>query len=210
MRQTHSAAGSHWETVYATRAEWELSWQQEYPALSLELIKALCPDQTGRILDVGGGDSNLVDHLLEAGYQHLTVLDISEGALHRAQGRLGPKAGRVRWLAADITQPRELGPREVWHDRAVFHFLTRPGDRAAYVAQAAQTVVSGGGLLVATFALDGPEYCSGLPVCRYDAESLTAEFADAFEAVRRERETHVTPWGASQEFVYVAFRRRGA
>ena len=198
---------AHWERVYSANAETGVSWYQEEPRLSLELIRAFAPAEGGRVIDVGGGASVLVDRLLDFPFEEVAVLDVSETALGKAKARLGPRAGRVRWMAADVTKAPALGAFDVWHDRAVFHFLTDPADRRRYVELARRTIPPGGVLIVAAFAADGPRRCSGLDVRRYDARSLTAELADGFALAREARETHATPWGASQPFVYGAFRR---
>lgn len=204
-----STAGkqAHWDGVYASKGADDLSWHQDDPSMSLELIREVAPDLDARIIDVGGGTSILVDRLLETGYTALTVLDISETALAQSKSRLGANGNHVRWEVADVTQAGHLGRFDVWHDRAVFHFLTSERDRQSYVGLAERSIPSGGHLIVATFAVDGPERCSGLPVCRYDATSLAQVFAHGFEPVRAVQETHLTPWGASQKFVYCVLRR---
>lgn len=198
---------SHWETVYSTKAETGVSWYQEEPRLSLELIGAVAPAEGGRIIDVGGGASVLVDRLLDLPFAEVAVLDISGAALGKAKARLGERAERVRWIAADVTEAPELGTFDVWHDRAVFHFLTDPDDRRSYVELARKTVPEGGHLVIATFADDGPKRCSDLDVCLYNARSLAGELGEGFSLVREARETHTTPWGSSQAFVYAVFKR---
>jgi len=158
----------HWETVYTSKGDAELSWTQAEPAASLALIEEVCP--AGRVIDVGGGTSLLAARLLDRGYA-VTVLDISQAAIDRARQRLGARAGEVGWVVADVTAAPDLGTFDVWHDRAVFHFLTAPADRAAYAALLARTVPAGGHAVIATFALDGPEKCSGLEVRRYDGRA---------------------------------------
>lgn len=197
----------HWEHVYSTKAETGVSWYQDEPRLSLELIRAVAPAERGRIIDVGGGASILVDRLLDLPFGEIAVLDISETALGKARARLGERAERVRWVVADVTEAPELGTFDVWHDRAVFHFLTDPDDRRSYVELARQTVPEGGHLVIATFADDGPKQCSNLDVCRYNARSLAAELGEGFSLIRETRETHTTPSGASQSFIYGVFRR---
>lgn len=200
-------AKNHWENIYSSKSATEVSWFQEEAEMSLALITAVAPDPTAAILDVGGGASRLVDGLLRKGYGNVTVLDLSSAALEQARARLGEVAAGVKWLEADI---RTIGFPEaaidVWHDRAVFHFLTGEEDRKAYVQQVQRAVRPGGHVLVATFADDGPERCSGLEVARYSPDALHAEFGDAFRLVRSEREEHVTPWGATQRFVYCLCR----
>jgi SAM-dependent methyltransferase len=198
---------THWEDVYSTKAETGVSWYQDEPRLSLELIGAVAPAEAGRIIDVGGGASVLVDRLLDLPFGEIAVLDISETALGKAKTRLGGRAERVRWVVADVTEGPELGAFDVWHDRAVFHFLTDPDDRRSYVELARQTVPEGGHLIIATFADDGPKRCSDLDVCRYNARSLASELGEGFSLVREARETHTTPWGSSQAFVYGVFKR---
>jgi SAM-dependent methyltransferase len=198
---------AHWEGVYATKRGRQLSWFQEEPALSLELIRAVSPAR-GRVIDVGGGASVLVDRLLESGFDDVAVLDISRSALDQARARLGKRAEAVRWIEADATKPTDLGKFDVWHDRAVFHFLTNPDDRKRYVALASRSIAPSGHLIMATFAREGPLKCSGLDVCRYDARSLAAELGDSFALVREAAETHVTPWGSAQAFFYGVFRRQ--
>lgn len=198
----------HWERVYSTRDERGVSWYQAQPRLSLELIESVAPPEGGRIIDVGGGASVLVDRLLERGFREVAVLDISEIALEKARARLGDRAARVRWLAADVTEGPELGTFDVWHDRAVFHFLTDPAERRSYVELARSTIAEGGHLVLAAFADDGPTRCSDLDVCRYNARSLASELGAEFALVREARETHSTPWGTPQPFFYGVFRRR--
>jgi SAM-dependent methyltransferase len=199
---------THWEHVYSTRAGTGVSWYQDEPRLSLELIGAVAHADGGRIIDVGGGASVLVDRLLELPFGEVAVLDISETALGKARARLGERAGRVRWVVADVTEAPELGTFDVWHDRAVFHFLTDPDDRRSYVELARKTVPEGGHLVIATFADDGPRRCSDLDVCRYNARSLASELGEGFSLVRGAGETHATPWGSSQPFFYGVFRRQ--
>jgi SAM-dependent methyltransferase len=198
---------THWEQVYSTRGEAGVSWYQDDPRLSLELIGAVAPAEGGRIIDVGGGASVLVDRLLDLPFGEIAVLDISETALGKTRARLGGRAGRVRWVVADVTEAPELGTFDVWHDRAVFHFLTDPDDRRSYVELARKTVPEGGHLVIATFADDGPRRCSGLDVCRYDARSLASELAEGFSLVRGATEKHTTPWGSSQAFFYGVFKQ---
>lgn len=194
---------SHWEQVYTDHAAEAVSWYQPHATLSLELILRVAPDKSARIVDVGGGASRLVDDLLDHGMTDVSVLDISGAALEVARRRLGERAGRVRWIEGDITTvPQEKASIDVWHDRAVFHFLTDPADRAAYVAQVRRAVRPGGHVIVAAFAPDGPLQCSGLPVVRYAPDALHAEFGGAFELLEHLQEDHRTPSGALQHFVY--------
>jgi SAM-dependent methyltransferase len=198
----------HWENVYSTKGETGVSWYQSEPRLSLELITSVAPARGGRVIDVGGGASVLVDRLLDLPFEEITVLDISEIALGKAKARLGERAGRVQWVAADVTRAPALGTFDVWHDRAVFHFLTDPAERRSYVELARRSVPEGGYLIIATFTDDGPKRCSELDVCRYNAETLGAELGEGFSLVREARDMHTTPWGSSQAFFYGVFHRR--
>lgn len=202
---------SHWEDVYANRAIDAVSWYQDHAERSVDLIRKLGIGKDESIIDVGGGASVLVDDLLNAGYADLTVLDLSGAALAAARGRLGARAGSVRWLEGDVTGAElPQGRYALWHDRAVFHFLTVPAQREAYVRQVLHAVRPGGHVIVATFAEDGPTECSGLPVMRYDAEHLHGEFGEPFELLGHEREDHVTPTGRVQAFLYCFCRRSNA
>jgi hypothetical protein len=198
---------AHWEGVYSTRGETGVSWYQVEPRLSLDLIRAVAPAAHGRIIDVGGGAAVLVDRLLELTFEKIAVLDVAETALSRARSRLGERAHRVDWIVADITEIEALGTFEIWHDRAVFHFLTDPHDRRKYVDLALRTIPVGGHLIIASFADEGPKQCSNLDVCRYNAETMGAELGAGFSFVRGTRESHTTPWGSSQAFFYGVFRR---
>jgi SAM-dependent methyltransferase len=195
----------HWEQVYSTKGDAEVSWTQARPAVSLALIGEVCP-AGGRVIDVGGGSSSLAGYLLEAGYR-AAVLDISKAALDRARARIGTRAHEIEWLCADVTDTPSVGAFDLWHDRAVFHFLTDAEDRAAYKALLSRTVPSGGHAIIATFALDGPEKCSGLPVQRYSAQTLARELGTGFSLVKTIDEMHTTPWGKPQAFQYSVFRR---
>jgi trans-aconitate methyltransferase len=197
----------HWEKVYTTRGEREVSWFQETPALSLELIALVGAMQDSAIIDIGGGASRLMDHLVSRGYQDLTVLDLSAAALASARSRIGGKADRVTWITADVTLWQPSRSYDVWHDRAAFHFLTEPNDQAAYVARLRGALRVGGHAIIATFAPDGPERCSGLMVSRYDANTLAAKLGDGFDLIDTRRHEHTTPWGSVQKFQFSTFRR---
>lgn len=198
----------HWEHIYKTKSPAEVSWFQPEPALSLDMIRSVAPDLEASIIDVGGGASTLVDGLLRGGYSRITVLDLSGEALERSRTRLGAAAESVSWRTADILSDEfPEATFDVWHDRAVFHFLTDPSSRKRYVEQVGRAVKRGGFVLVATFAEDGPTRCSGLDVVRYSSESLHAEFGDSFTLLRSEREEHLTPSGATQRFTYCLCRR---
>ncbi len=200
---------SHWDQVYLTKASDAVSWYQPHANVSLSLIRETGIDPDAPIIDVGGGASTLVDDLLELGYSTLSVLDHSEAALDVAASRLGARGDGVRWLEADIT--RTSFPQasvELWHDRAVFHFLTQADDRAAYVRLLSLAVKPGGHLIIGTFAENGPGKCSGLPVQRYSAQGLYSQFSAAFKLVKTTTEAHCTPSGSIQAFVYCWCRRR--
>jgi len=193
----------HWEQVYRTTLPTQVSWYQSHALRSLDLIRRVSPPPNGPIIDVGGGASSLVDDLLDAGYRDLTVLDLSATALAAAQARLASRAAHIRWIEADILEVLlPVARYAVWHDRAVFHFLTTSADRARYVAQVRRVVRPGGFVLIATFADDGPTRCSGLDVVRYSPESLHGEFGAGFRLETSEREEHLTPGGARQAFMY--------
>lgn len=201
----------HWEKVYTTKAATHVSWFQEHAAMSLQLITRQSVPLSASIIDVGGGASTLVDDLLDAGYRKLTVLDLSGAAIATAKARLGERAVLVQWLEANVLEER-LPPHrfDVWHDRAVFHFLTTEQEREAYVQQVLRAVKPGGLIIVATFAEDGPTQCSGLPVMRYSANDLHAQFGAPFELLGHEMESHMTPGGNEQKFVYCFCRSLGS
>jgi 2-polyprenyl-3-methyl-5-hydroxy-6-metoxy-1,4-benzoquinol methylase len=197
------SAKEHWEKVYLTKQAHAVSWFQEHATRSMEIIRSVGATSEARIIDVGGGASKLVDDLLTNGFENLTVLDLSASALEVARNRLGTLGKSVTWVAGDIREVTLLEQSyDIWHDRAVFHFLTEPADRAAYVQQVMKSVKPGGHVIVATFAPDGPEQCSGLPVARYAPDQLHGEFGPAFELLEHASEEHKTPWGSVQHFVY--------
>jgi SAM-dependent methyltransferase len=202
---------AHWENVYTTKGENEVSWFQESPAPSLELIVQAGATSKSAIIDIGGGASRLVDHLVEQGFEDVTVLDLSGAALAAAKSRLesqlGASAGRVNWIVADATTFEPVKPYDIWHDRAAFHFLTDASDRAAYIDRLGRCLKIGGHAIIATFALDGPEKCSGLPVARYDSASLGRTLGTAFKLVHTQRHEHATPWDSRQIFQFSVFRR---
>ena len=198
----------HWEDIYTHKHSDAVSWYQQHADMSLRLIHHTGLGKNAAIIDIGGGASTLVDDLVTEGYDDVSVLDLSATALDVARQRLGSKADRVHWIEGDITQARFSRHRyDIWHDRAVFHFLTAPADRQAYVEQVMRAVRPGGHVIVATFAEDGPEKCSGLPVMRYAPDALHAEFGDAFTLLEHEREKHHTPVGAIQKFIYCYCRK---
>lgn len=199
---------AHWETVYGSKAPTELSWYQPQPTRSLALLEQLGVASSA-IIDVGGGASTLVDALLDRGAGKITVLDISRAALDLTRARLGARAASVEWIEGDITRA-DLGAGarfDVWHDRAVFHFLTDPDDRRRYVAAASHAIRPGGAALIATFSPQGPQRCSGLTVMRYDPEQLAHELGSEFSLERSAEELHHTPSGAEQAFTYAVLRR---
>jgi 2-polyprenyl-3-methyl-5-hydroxy-6-metoxy-1,4-benzoquinol methylase len=194
---------THWETIYTTKAPEEVSWYRAHLETSLALIEKAAGELSASIIDVGGGESTLVDDLIARGYRNITVLDISQTALDVARKRLGPAAEHVHWLAADITTVQlDPGAYDVWHDRAVFHFLTSNEQRAAYVRNVAHAVKPGGHVIVSAFGLEGPAKCSGLDVVRYDAESLHGQFGKRFHLVESSKELHHTPFNTTQQFLY--------
>ena len=204
-----SEAEQHWQGVYEKKDFDAVSWYRPHLEQSLEFIRSAKLAADARIVDIGGGASTLVDDLLAEGYTNLAVIDLADAALKVASKRLGDRATAVDWIAGDVTTP--LLPDasvDFWHDRAVFHFLTEDDARGAYLGQVARCVKPGGHVLVATFGLDGPEKCSGLPVARYDAEGIHAVFGDTFDKLGEASENHETPWGSAQSFVYCFCRRR--
>ena len=203
----HEERRKHWEGVYEERAPEQVSWHQDTPRSSLELVEHTGVGPDAAILDVGGGASRLVDHLLARGYRDLTVLDLSDAALGRAKERLGDAAVDVAWIRADVTRPELERHYDVWHDRAVFHFLVDVDDRARYGDVMRRAVPVGGHVIVATFAPDGPERCSGLPVVRYAPEGLRAALGPGLELVETWDEDHLTPAGKVQRFVFCRFAR---
>lgn len=200
-----SKLAEHWNKAYAEKGERGVSWFQDSPDLSLELIRACETDSPLSVLDIGGGASHLVDAGLREGWR-MTVLDLSANALAAARERLGARAGEVEWIVADVTTWRPQRTYDVWHDRAAFHFLTEATDRAAYVQRLESALKPGGHAIIATFAPDGPERCSGLPVQRYDAEELAETLGGDFRLVAARRHVHTTPWGSQQSFQFSSLR----
>jgi 2-polyprenyl-3-methyl-5-hydroxy-6-metoxy-1,4-benzoquinol methylase len=206
---TMSAPGdqAHWERVYGTKDEQDVSWFEERPQLSLDLIRATGVASDAALLDIGGGASRLADTLLDLGFTDVTVLDLSAQALASAKARLGARADQMTWIVADVTAWTPPRRYDVWHDRAAFHFLTAPADQAAYADRVGAAVKAGGHVIIGTFALDGPERCSGLPVMRHDAASIGAVLGASFALAETRRHAHKTPWGATQSFQFSRFRR---
>jgi SAM-dependent methyltransferase len=198
---------AHWEGVYTTKGEREVSWFQENPAPSLELIALAGLSTDAAIIDIGGGASRLVDALVERKIGKITVLDLSAAALDAAKERLGDRRADVKWVVADVTTWEPPQTYDLWHDRAAFHFLTDASDRSAYVGHLKKAVRPGGHVIIGTFALDGPERCSGLPIMRYDAGILGTILGTEFQLMDTRRHDHTTPWDAVQRFQFSTFRR---
>jgi trans-aconitate methyltransferase len=198
----------HWNGVYTTKGERQVSWFEASPDTSMQMIEGAGLASDSCVLDVGGGESRLVDALLDRGVTCIAVLDVAHAALDRARTRLGAKAARVYWIEADLVSEWSWKPVDIWHDRAVFHFLTEREDRERYSARLAEMVKPGGSAIIATFAPEGPEKCSGLPVTRYSPETLGAELGDRFTLVESRPHVHTTPFGTTQAFQYSRFRKR--
>ena len=197
----------HWEKIYAEKKPGEVSWFQQNPEKSLELILSISSPQDDRIIDVGGGASVLVDKLLKNGFHFISVLDISEKALQYTKERLGSLADKITWITEDVTTFNPTANFDLWHDRAVFHFLTEKEDREKYVSAVKKSLKKDGYLIIATFAKDGPDKCSNLPVRQYDLALVQEELGNDFQLVRETFETHVTPWGKPQKFSYFLFKK---
>ncbi|MFT4575936.1 MAG: SAM-dependent methyltransferase [Vicingaceae bacterium] len=196
----------HWETVYETKNPDQVSWTQETPKTSLGFIHSFGLDKTAKIIDIGGGDSNLVDYLLDEGFENVTVLDISEKALEKAKKRLGEKATKVTWIVSDITEFEPNMTFDVWHDRATFHFLTTTEQVKKYMKIARNSV--SGFLTIGTFSQNGPEKCSGLEIKQYNEEELTSELNNGFDKVKCVTEDHLTPFETTQNFLFCGFKRQ--
>jgi cyclopropane fatty-acyl-phospholipid synthase-like methyltransferase len=195
----------HWENVYETKTPDEVSWTQEKPETSLDLIRSFGLDKKVRIIDIGGGDSNLVDFLLEEEYENITVLDISARALEKAKERLGEKADQVTWIHSDITMFEPSETYDIWHDRAAFHFLTQEEQVSKYVSTAGKWVT--GFMILGTFSKDGPKKCSGLDIQQYDDISLSERFQSDFTKIKCFTQDHMTPFGTVQNFVFCSFKK---
>ena len=196
----------HWETVYETKNPDQVSWTQETPKTSLGFIHSFGLDKAAKIIDIGGGDSNLVDYLLDEGFENVTVLDISEKALEKAKKRLGEKATKVTWIVSDITEFEPNMTFDVWHDRATFHFLTTTEQIKKYMKIARNSV--SGFLTIGTFSQNGPEKCSGLEIKQYNEEELTSELNNGFDKVKCVTEDHLTPFETKQNFLFCSFKRQ--
>lgn len=198
---------AHWQEVYKAKQENEVSWFQDSPQVSLDLIEATGMPREAAIIDVGGGESRLVDALLERGHTNVSILDLSSAALEVARNRLGEQAGRVKWIVGDATAWEPTDRFDIWHDRAAFHFLVDPAERQAYVNRLRASLKPGGQVIIGTFAPDGPEKCSGLPVMRHDARSLGHELGEEFKLEESLPQEHLTPGGSVQHFQFSRFRR---
>ncbi len=196
---------SHWEEVYKTKSPAQVSWTQERPASSLDFIHSFNLSKEASVIDVGGGDSKLVDYLLDEGFDQITVLDISATALEKARQRLGEKAGKVNWVVSDITDYKPDRSFDVWHDRATFHFLTTKEQVTRYLETARKAVR--GYLTIGTFSDQGPDKCSGLPVKQYSEETLTSALHNGFDKIRCITEDHITPFNSKQHFLFCSFRK---
>ena len=196
---------SHWEKVYETKSPGEVSWTQAVPRTSLNFIHSFNISRQAAIIDIGGGDSRLVDFLLEEDYENITVLDISEKALQKAKERLGKKSGKVKWIVSDIPSFRPPTAYDVWHDRATFHFLTSREQVSHYLSIAGQSV--SGYMAIGTFSTNGPQKCSGLPIQQYDEKTLSAVFENDFEKIKCITEDHITPFNTTQNFLFCSFRK---
>ena len=199
---------SHWEEIYNTKPPTEVSWYQTRPSLSLKLIEATGIEKGQGIIDVGGGSSTLVDCLLDEGYEDLAVLDISRQSLIIARARLGDRTNDVKWYEADATEFQPSRKFNLWHDRAVFHFLTDEQDRRKYVNVLKEALLPEGYLIMATFAIDGPKMCSGLNTIQYDEEAMSLELGDEFELMEKAYENHLTPGDKEQKFTYFLYQRK--
>lgn len=197
-----------WDGVYATKAPEQLSWRQDAPAASLDMLARAGVAPPASLIDIGGGASRLVDHLQAGGFDDVSVLDVSQEALAKARARLGEAGARVAWIVADVTRWEPARNFDVWHDRATLHFLTRDEDQRAYVERLQRALKPGGRAILATFAPDGPGTCSGLPVARHDSRSLAALLGEDFALNEERRHDHVTPWGSVQKFQFSLFTRR--
>ncbi|AZB00259.1 class I SAM-dependent methyltransferase [Chryseobacterium joostei] len=196
---------NHWENVYETKNAEQVSWTQKKPQTSLELIRSFGLGKEAKIIDIGGGDSNLVDYLLEEGYENITVLDISAKALEKAKERLGSSANKIKWIATDITAFEPTETYDIWHDRAAFHFLITREQVSKYISIAEKNIT--GFMVLGTFSKNGPTKCSGLDIQQYDEISLSEKFETEFEKINCITEDHMTPFGTTQNFVFCTFKK---
>ena len=203
----NSVMKDHWEKIYRDKRSDEVSWWQENPKTSLDFIHSLRLPTSARIIDVGGGDSKLVDALLDEGFENITVLDISENAIERAKQRLGGRAQDVHWIVSDVNAFHPQSPYDLWHDRATFHFLTTDPDIAQYITIARQAVRNSGYLIMGTFSTSGPKTCSGLTIRQYTEQTLASRLEEGFKKITCITEDHVTPFGTKQNFLFCSFQR---
>jgi SAM-dependent methyltransferase len=203
----NSVKRNHWETVYETKNPDQVSWTQEVPKTSLDFIASFGLTKKSKIIDIGGGDSKLVDYLLNKGFENITVLDISAKALEKAQNRLGDKAKKINWVVSDITEFEPKTTYDIWHDRATFHFLTTTEQVSRYMEIARKSV--NGYLTIGTFSENGPTKCSGLDIKQYNEETLTNELNNGFDKIRCVTEDHLTPFNTTQNFLFCSFKRQG-
>jgi cyclopropane fatty-acyl-phospholipid synthase-like methyltransferase len=199
-------AKQHWETVYETKNSEQVSWTQSIPKTSLNFIHSFGLKKNAKIIDIGGGDSKLVDFLLDESFENITVLDISAKALDKAKQRLGNRANKVNWIVCDVMDYKPNTTYDVWHDRAAFHFLTTQQQITTYIHIASKAVT--GYLIIGTFSVDGPKKCSGLEVKQYNEEILTAELQNDFDKIHCIKEDHITPFNTTQNFLFCSFKRR--
>jgi ubiquinone/menaquinone biosynthesis C-methylase UbiE len=197
----------HWENIYRTKQPGEVSWTQEVPETSLTFIHSFQLSRQARIIDIGGGDSRLVDYLLDEGFENIRVLDISGQALDRAKDRLGLRADKVTWVEQDITEFRSDEPIDLWHDRAAFHFFTTEAQITAYLSIARHNLQKGGYAVIGTFSEQGPDRCSGLPIKQYSEESLSKQLNQGFQKIKCVTEDHSTPFHTTQNFLFCSFKR---
>lgn len=197
---------NHWENVYETKNSNEVSWTQEIPETSLELIQNAAADKTSKIIDIGGGDGTLIDFLLERGFESLSILDISSKVLQKAKKRLGSKAEHVQFITSDIREFETEATYEIWHDRATFHFLTEENDIKKYVDIVKNAVSHT--MIIGAFSFEGPQKCSGLPIVQYDAERLQNVFLEDFELIRSFKQNHITPFNTVQNFIFCQFKKK--
>jgi trans-aconitate methyltransferase len=195
----------HWNRVYTNKSDEQISWFEPLPAVSVQMLKAAGMTPESCVVDVGGGDSRLVDYLVAQGLECVAVLDVSGAALARAKARIGSRADPLMWIESDVAASWTLKPMDIWHDRAVFHFLTEAHARERYREHLVEVLKPGGSAIIATFAPDGPEKCSGLPVARYSPEALASELGPALRLIESQAHTHKTPWGTTQSFQYSRF-----
>lgn len=201
----NSNAKKHWETVYETKNPDQVSWTQAVPKTSLDFIHSFGLPKTAKIIDIGGGDSKLADHLLDEGFENITVLDISATALEKAKNRLGEKAKKINWVVSDITEFKPQNKFDVWHDRATFHFLTSADQVAKYMDTARRAVT--GFMTIGTFSTTGPSKCSGLEIKQYSEETLTEELKNGFDKIKCVTEDHLTPFNSKQNFLFCSFKK---